>query len=68
MCTKTHNDMTTSKLLMYYGSIIITFLGMIIHIRLMIDTNEFIHLVCFLLWMIMSSCLIIIFNHKLRGY
>ena len=60
--------MKKSELLMYYGAIIGTFLGMIIHIRLMIDTDEFIHLVCFLLWLIISSCLIIVFNHKMRGY
>ena len=60
--------MKKSTILMYYLGIIGTFLGMIIHIRYMIDTNEFIHLVCFLLWMIICSCLVIIFNHKMRGY
>lgn len=55
-------------MLMYYGAIICTFLGMIIHIRFMFITSEFIHLVCFLLWLVISSCLIIIFNHKMRGY
>ena len=58
--------MSNSKSLMYFGAIIGTFLGMLIHINLMIETNEFVHFVCFLLWMIMNVCLVLIFKHKLN--
>jgi hypothetical protein len=58
--------MKNSTILMYYGFIIGTFLGMIIHIRLMIDTNKPIHLLCFFLWMIMCSCVVFIFKHELK--
>ena len=57
--------MKNSTALMYLGSIIITFLGMLIHAKLMIETNEPIHLLCFSLWLVMCSCLVLIFKHKL---
>ena len=57
--------MKNSTALMYLGSIIITFVGMIIHANLMIETSKPIHLVCFFLWIVMCSCLVLIFKHKL---
>jgi hypothetical protein len=52
--------MKNSEILMYFGGIIGSFLGMLIHIRYMIDTDKPIHLVCFLLWMVMCICLVTI--------
>lgn len=57
--------MKNLKILMYLGSIIVTFVGMIIHINLMIETDKFIHFVCFLLWMIMCICMVVLFKYKL---
>jgi hypothetical protein len=56
--------MTNSKMLMFMGAIVGTFIGMIIHINLMIETSEFIHFVCFLLWLVICSGLVIIFKHE----
>lgn len=57
--------MKNSKLLLYYCGIIGSFIAMIIHIRLMTDTNNPIHLVCLGLWFVICCCLILIFRHKL---
>ena len=57
--------MKTTTILMYLLSIIGTFLGMFIHIRLMIDTDKPIHFFCVLLWMIICIGLVTIFKHKL---
>lgn len=57
--------MKNSTMLMYMGAIITTFVGMLIHVRLMIITDEFIHFVCFFLWMVTSGCLVLLFNHKM---
>lgn len=58
--------MKNSTILMYYLSIIGTFLGMIIHIRYMVDTSKPIHLLCFLLWLVINICMILLFRHELR--
>lgn len=58
--------MKNSTALMYFGSIIGTFLAMIIHINLMIETSEVIHLVCFSLWLTICSGLVILFRHRLQ--
>jgi hypothetical protein len=52
--------MKNSEILMYFGGIIASFLGMLIHIRYMIDTDKPIHLVCVLLWTVMCICLVTI--------
>ncbi len=57
--------MKNSTMLMYLLGIVGTFMGMIIHINLMIETSKPIHLVCFLLWIVMCCCLTLIFRHKL---
>lgn len=57
--------MKNSEILMYMGSIIGTFVGMIIHINLMIETDKFIHFVCFLLWMVICLCMVTILKHKM---
>jgi hypothetical protein len=57
--------MKNSEILMYMGAIICTFIGMIVHINLMIETDKFIHFLCFLLYMIMSLCFVTIFKHKM---
>ena len=56
--------MKKSTTIFYFGAIIITFIMMFIHIRLMYITDEFKHFVCFFLWMIIGSGLILLFNHK----
>ena len=58
--------MKNSTALMYLGALAITFIGMIVHINLMIETSDIIHLVCFSLWFIICSGLVLIFKHKLR--
>ena len=58
--------MKNSTALIYIGAIIATFIGMFIHIRLMIITNEFEHFVCFFLWMVIGGGLVLLFNHKLE--
>ena len=58
--------MKNSTMLKYVGSFIGTLIGMIIHINLMIETDEFIHFVCFFLWMIMSGCIVLILNHRMN--
>ena len=63
---KQFNVMKNSTALIYIGAIIATFIGMFIHIRLMIITNEFEHFVCFFLWMVIGGGLVLLFNHKLE--
>jgi type IV secretory pathway TrbL component len=57
--------MKNSQLLMYFVGIIATFVGMLIHINLMIETDLFVHFVCFLLWMIACVCLVVMFKFRL---
>ena len=58
--------MKNSTMLMYLLGIVVTFMGMIIHINLMVETNKLIHLICFSLWFVMCCCLTLIFRHYLR--
>lgn len=58
--------MSNSKMFMYVGSFVVTLIAMLIHITLMIETNEFVHFVCFFLWMIISSGIVFIVNHEVN--
>lgn len=58
--------MSNSKMFMYVGSFVVTLIAMLIHITLMFETNEFVHFVCFFLWMIISSGIVFIVNHEVN--
>jgi uncharacterized protein with PQ loop repeat len=49
--------MKNSVFLTYFGFFIFSLLGMLIHIRLMIETDRPIHFFCTLLWMVICLCL-----------
>ena len=51
---------------MYVGSFVVTLIAMLIHITLMFETNDFVHFVCFFLWMIISSGIVFIVNHEVN--
>lgn len=53
------------EILTYFGFIIFSFVGMLIHIRLMIETDRPIHFFCTLLWMVVSICLVTILKRGL---
>ena len=56
--------MKNSTMLFYFGSIILSFVMMFVHIRFMITTNEFKHFICLLLWVVICGCLVLLFNRK----
>lgn len=58
--------MSNSKMLLLIGAILVTFFGMLIHIVQMFETNEFVHFVCFFLWLVICGGLIIIYNYEER--
>ena len=47
-----------------FGGVIISFIGIIYHVTQMISTNEFVHFVCFFLWMVISGGLVLWFGHE----
>lgn len=57
--------MKNSEILTYFGFIIFSFIGMFIHIRLMIITDKPLHFFCFLLWMVICICLVTILKRGL---
>jgi hypothetical protein len=59
--------MKNSKALMYVLGIVGSVVAMLIHIRIMIDTGSLIHFMCFWLWFIICSGLIILFRHELEN-
>jgi cobalamin synthase len=64
--TKTKNTMKDSKVGMYFLGMIVSSVGMLIHLFKMIDTSKGIHLVCTLLWMVILTCLVLILKKELH--
>jgi hypothetical protein len=58
--------MTKGRFYLLFTSVIISFIGMIAHINYMLVTNEFIHFVCFLLWVVVGGCLILVFDYEIK--
>ena len=52
----------------YLFGMIVSSVGMIVHLFQMIETSEVIHLVCFLLWFVILTCLYIILGKKLQRF
>jgi hypothetical protein len=51
-----------------FGGVIISFIGILYHVIQMISTNEFVHFVCFFLWMVISGGLVLWFGHEENKY
>ena len=52
----------------YLLGIIVSSVGMLIHLFQMIETSEMIHLVCFLLWSVILFCFYYILGKKLQRF
>lgn len=51
-----------------FGGVIISFIGILYHVIQMISTNEFVHFVCFFLWMVIGGGLVLWFGHEEKKY
>jgi hypothetical protein len=60
--------MNSLKKSLLFGGVIISFIGILYHVIQMISTNEFVHFVCFFLWMIISGGLVLWFGHEENKY
>ena len=56
--------MNSLKKSLLFGGVITSFVGILYHVIQMISTNEFVHFVCFFLWMIISGGLVLWFSHE----
>jgi hypothetical protein len=60
--------MNSLKKSLLFGGVIISFIGILYHVIQMISTNEFVHFVCFFLWMVISGGLVLWFGHEENKY
>ena len=60
--------MNSLKKSLLFGGVIISFVGILYHVIQMISTNEFVHFVCFFLWMVISGGLVLWFGHEENKY
>lgn len=60
--------MTNLQVSKYLLGIIVSSVGMLVHLFQMIETSEMIHLVCFLLWSVILFCFYYILGKKLQRF
>ena len=60
--------MNSLKKSLLFGGVITSFVGIIYHVTQMISTNEFVHFVCFFLWMVIGGGLVLWFGHEENKY
>ena len=60
--------MNSLKKSLLFGGVITSFVGILYHVIQMISTNEFVHFVCFFLWMVISGGLVLWFGHEENKY